>query len=104
MRHAKVSLLCLLGLCLTTFIAGCGSTTSGGSTGGTTGGSFTLGADSAVTIAQGSSRTFTVTPTSANKFAGSIQLSVTGLPAGVTVAPATATVAVGSSKIGRAHV
>ncbi|HZD77739.1 MAG TPA: hypothetical protein VE218_12085, partial [Acidobacteriaceae bacterium] len=77
-------------------VAGCGSTTSGGSSGGSTGGSFTLGADATVTIAQGSSRTFTVTPTSADNFTGSVQVSVTGLPTGVTIAPATATVAVGS--------
>ena len=97
MRRTKTPLLSLVCLCLMALVAGCGSTTSGGSSGGSTGGSFTLGADATVTIAQGSSRTFTVTPTSADNFTGSVQVSVTGLPTGVTIAPATATVAVGSS-------
>ncbi|MFL6427276.1 MAG: beta strand repeat-containing protein [Acidobacteriaceae bacterium] len=96
MRHAKLSLLCLLCLCLIALMAGCGSTSSGG--GGTTDpGSFTIGADSAVTIAQGQSSSITVTPSSANGFAGSVQVSVSGLPTGVTVSPATTTMKVGSS-------
>jgi hypothetical protein len=98
MRHVRVSLFCLLSLCLIALVTGCGSTVSGGSGGGgSTDGTFTLGASPAVTIAQGSSQTFTVTPSSANNFTGSIQVSVSGLPSGVTVSPATATVAVGSS-------
>jgi hypothetical protein len=95
MRHARVSLFCLLSLCLIALIAGCGSTTTSG--GSTDDGTFTLGAVSTVTIAQGASRTFTVTPSSANHFTGSVQVSLSGLPTGVTVSPATATVAVGSS-------
>jgi PQQ enzyme repeat len=98
MRHVRVSLFCLVSLCLIALVTGCGSTVSGGSGGGgSTDGTFTLGASPAVTIAQGSSQTFTVTPSSANNFTGSIQVSVSGLPSGVTVSPATATVAVGSS-------
>ncbi len=98
MRHVRVSLFCLLSLCLIALVTGCGSTVSGGSGGGgSTGGTFTLGASPAVTIAQGSTQTFTVTPSSANNFTGSIQVSVSGLPTGVTVSPATATVAMGSS-------
>ena len=96
MRHARLSLFCLLSLCLIALVAGCGSTVS--STGGTIdNGTFTLGSDSAVTIAQGQSRTFTVTPASPNHFTGSIQISLSGLPAGVTVSPANATVAMGAS-------
>lgn len=96
MRHARLSLFCLLCLCLIALVAGCGSTVSGGSNGGSDG-TFTLGAVPSVTIVQGSSQTFTVTPSSANNFAGSVDVSVSGLPSGVTVSPATATVAVGSS-------
>ncbi len=96
MRRTKTSLLSLVCLGLMALIAGCGSTSTDGSTGGGTG-SFTLGAEAAVTIAQGSTRTFTVTPASSNNFTGSVQVSVTGLPTGVTVTPATATVTVGSS-------
>ena len=95
MRHSRVPLLCLLCLCLIALVAGCGSTVSGG--GSTDSGTFTLGAEPALTIAQGQSITLTVTPTSANQFTGSIQVSVSGLPAGVTVSPANATVAMGSS-------
>jgi hypothetical protein len=95
MRHAKVSLFSLLCLCLIALVAGCGSTTSSG--GGSTDGTFTLGAVPAVMIAQGSTQTITVTPSSANNFTGSVQISVSGLPSGVTVSPATATVTVGSS-------
>jgi hypothetical protein len=97
MGRTRTPLLSLVCLFLMALVAGCGSTTSGGSTGGSTGGSFTLGADASVTIAQGSNRTFTVTPTGSDSFKGSVQVSVTGLPTGVTVAPATTTVAVGSS-------
>jgi hypothetical protein len=97
MRHAKFPLLCVLGLCLVALIAGCGSTVSGasGSTGGS--GTFTLGANAAVTITQGQTSTVTVTPSSANSFAGSVQVSVSGLPSGVTASPATATLTMGSS-------
>ena len=94
MRHVKVPLLCLLCLCLISLVAGCGSTVSGGSSDD---GTFTLGAVPSVTIAQGSTQTFTVTSSSSNNFTGSVQVSVSGLPSGVTVSPATATVAVGSS-------
>ncbi|MGA9719452.1 MAG: hypothetical protein WBQ79_14320 [Acidobacteriaceae bacterium] len=95
MRHVRVPLLCLLCLCLIALVAGCGSTVSGG--GSTDSGTFTLGAEPSLTIAQGQSITLTVTPTSANQFTGSIQVSVSGLPAGVTVSPASATVKMGSN-------
>lgn len=98
MRHARFSLICLLFLCLVALVAGCGSTASGSNQGGSKdGGSFSLSADTAVTIAQGQSRTFTVTPAAANGFVGSVQVSVSGLSAGVTVSPATIAVTVGSS-------
>jgi hypothetical protein len=89
MRHTRVSLLWLFCLCLIALVTGCGSTDSGNS------GSFSLSADSVVTIAQGTSQTFTVTPTGADGFTGSIQLSVSGLPTGVTLSPANATVKTG---------
>src|ERR1700735_4674425 len=95
MRRTKTSLLSLVCLGLIARMAGCGSTATGSTGGGT--GTFTLGAEAAVTIAQGSTRTFTVTPASSNNFTGSVQVSVTGLPTGVTVTPAVAMVAVGSS-------
>jgi hypothetical protein len=96
MRHVRVPLLCLLCLCLVALVAGCGSTVSS-SGGSTDNGTFTLGANPSLTIAQGQSITLTVTPASANHFAGSIKVSVSGLPTGVTVSPANATVAMGSS-------
>ncbi|HEY2001261.1 MAG TPA: hypothetical protein VGG80_03025, partial [Acidobacteriaceae bacterium] len=96
MRYAKVPLLCVLGLFVVALIAGCGSTTSG-SSGSTTSGTFTLGANAAVTITQGQTSTITVTPSSANDFTGPVQVSVSGLPSGVTVSPATATLTMGSS-------
>jgi hypothetical protein len=96
MRHARLSLFCLFSLCLMVLVAGCGSTVS--SSGGTLdNGTFTLGTDPALTIAQGQSRTFTVTPASPNHFTGSIQVSLSGLPTGVTVSPANATVTMGAS-------
>src|ERR1700759_4039224 len=97
MRHARVSLISLLCLCLIALVAGCGSTVSGSSGGGTTDSTFTVGAPATVTIAQGPSRRLTVTPASTNSFTGMITVSVTGLPSGVTISPANATVAVGSS-------
>jgi hypothetical protein len=95
MRQARLSLICLLSLCFIVLVSGCGSTTV--TTGGTGSGTFVLNAESSLTIAQGQTRTFTVTPSSANGFKGSIQVSMTGLPSGVTMAPANATVATGSS-------
>ena len=96
MRQARLSLICLLSVCFIVLFSGCGSTTV--TTGGTTGsGTFVLNAESSLTIAQGQTRTFTVTPASANGFKGSIQVSMSGLPSGVTMAPANATVATGSS-------
>jgi hypothetical protein len=94
MRHARLSLFCLFSLCLIVLVTGCGSTVSSGGTLDTT---FTLGTDPAITIAQGQSRTFTVTPASPNHFTGSIQVSLSGLPTGVTVSPANATVMMGAS-------
>lgn len=85
MRKTRVSLLCLFCLSLITLVTGCGSTTSSDA-------NFSLSANSLVTIAQGTSQTFTVTPTGAGGFTGSIQLSVSGLPTGVTLSPAIATV------------
>jgi hypothetical protein len=96
MRHAKLSLLCVLCVCLVALVAGCGSTVSG-SSGTPTSGTFTLGADAAVSIVQGQTSTITVTPSSADSFTGSVQVSVSGLPSGVTVSPATATMTIGSS-------
>src|SRR6201994_8625 len=95
MRQARLSLICLLSLCFIALFSGCGSTTTSGGT--TDNGTFVLGAQSSVTIAQGQNRTFTVTPSSANGFTGSIQVSMSGLPTGVTAAPANATVKTGSS-------
>ena len=95
MRHARFSLFCLFSLCLMVLVTGCGSTVS--SSGGTPDTTFTLGMDPAITIAQGQSRTFTVTPASPNHFTGSIQVSLSGLPTGVTVSPANATVMMGAS-------
>jgi hypothetical protein len=97
MRRARLSLFCLLSLCLIVLVTGCGSVSTSSDGGTTDSGTFTLGADPAVTIAQGQSLSFTVTPTSANQFKGSIQVSVSGLPSGVTVSPANATVAMGAS-------
>jgi hypothetical protein len=93
MRHTRVALFPLLFLCLIALTTGCGSTSSGG----TTNGSFDLSADASVTIAQGQTRTFTVTPSGSSGFTGSIQVSVSGMPAGVTMSPATATVTSGAS-------
>jgi hypothetical protein len=88
MRHTRVALFPPLFLCLIALVTGCGSTSSGG----TTNGSFNLSADPSVTIAQGQTRTFTVTPSGSSGFTGSIQVSVSGMPTGVTISPATATV------------
>lgn len=91
MRCAKVSLFFLLCVCLIALVAGCGSTSSDSDDG-----SFTLSADSSVTIAQGQTRTFTVTPATSSNFKGSIQVSVSGMPSGVTLSPASATVSSGA--------
>ncbi|HEY3989774.1 MAG TPA: hypothetical protein VGM02_10785 [Acidobacteriaceae bacterium] len=92
MRRAGLSLLCLLCLCLVALVTGCGSTVSGSD-----GGSFSLTADTAVTIAQGQSRTFTVTASSSNSFSGSVQVSVSGMPSGVTLSPASVSATPGTS-------
>ena len=87
MRHARVSLFTLLCACFVGLIGGCGSTGSDSD-----GGSFAISADSAVTITQGESRTFTVTPTGSSDFKSSIQVSVSGMPSGVTLSPSTVSV------------
>lgn len=91
MRHARVSLFTLLCACFVGLIGGCGSTGSDSD-----GGSFAISADSAVTITQGESRTFTVTPTGSSDFKSSIQVSVSGMPSGVTLSPSTVSVTAGT--------
>lgn len=88
MRRSFSKLLCLLGLPLTILLAGCGSTSSG---------SFTLSANSSVTLAQGASESITVSATGANSFQGAVSVAASGLPAGVTLSPANATISPGSS-------
>ena len=89
MRLAKRILLPWLCLPLILWFTGCGSTTSG---------SFTLSAGGpSVTLAQGTSKSFTVTATGADNFKGSVSVTASGLPAGVTLSPASATIASGAS-------
>jgi uncharacterized membrane protein len=91
MGRLKVPLIGLLCLCLVALVAGCGSTDSGST------GTFSVSADHLVTIAQGQTRTFTVTPSATEGFKGSVQISVSGMPSGVTLSPANATVSVGTA-------
>ncbi len=88
MRSLRLIVLCLLCAPLLTLFAGCGSTQSG---------SFTLTANSSVAVVQGQSQTIMVTPSSANNFNGAVTVSVSGLPAGVTMSPSSATIAPGTS-------
>jgi hypothetical protein len=91
MGRMRVPLIGFLCLCLVALFAGCGSTDSGSN------GSFSLSADHLVTIAQGQSRTFTVTPSATDGFKGSIQISVSGMSSGVTLSPANASVSAGTA-------
>lgn len=73
---------------LLSFLSGCGATKAG---------TFTMTADSSVTLAQGESRSFTVTATSSDSFKGSVFISPRGLPTGVTVTPGSMTVTTGTA-------
>ena len=88
MRHLRLLVLCMLCLPFVWLLSGCGVTDTG---------SFTMSADSTVTLAQGESRTFTVTPKSSNNFKGSVFVSARGLPTGVTVSPGSMTLTTGTS-------
>jgi phospholipase C len=90
MLRLKLALLLLSVLCLTLILSGCGS-----SGGGTTAPSFTLSASpSSLAVQQGSQATSTIAILAANGFSGTVALSASGLPGGVTAAfnpsPATA--------------
>ena len=87
MRLVRLLMFCLC-LPLLSFLSGCGTTAAG---------TFTMTADSSVTLAQGESRTFTVTATSSNNFKGSVYISPHGLPSGVTAAPGSMTVTTGTA-------
>lgn len=91
MHRVRVPLIGLVFLCLVALVTGCGSTDSNSS------GDFSLTANHLVTIAQGQSQTFTVTPSAADGFKGSVQIAVSGLPSGVTLSPANATVSAGTA-------
>ncbi len=75
------------------FIAGCGggsTTGTGGGGGNTNPGSFTLTLSaSTVALSTSASQTLTVTANPVNGFSGSVNVSLNGLPLGVTAAPST---------------
>src|SRR5579859_1503764 len=87
MRRVRLLMFCLC-LPLLPFLSGCGTTNAG---------TFTMTADSSVTLAQGESRTVTVTASSSNIFKGSVFISPHGLPSGVTAAPGSMTVTTGTT-------
>src|ERR1039458_2175187 len=72
---------------------GCGGGGNAGNGGGGTPSSFTVSLSSAsVTLTQGGSQTIQVSVTAQNGFTGSVSVSVSGLPTGVTATPASLTV------------
>lgn len=86
MRLVRLLMFCLC-LPFLSFLSGCGTTAAG---------TFTVTADSSVTLAQGESRSFTVTAASSDNFKGSVFISPRGLPTGVTSAPGSLTVTAGT--------
>ncbi len=90
MRYLGKLLLCLLFLPLFAGFLACGVSTAG---------SFSLSLDrSTVTLAPGATTTVSVTPSGSNNFKGQVYLAVNGLPPGVTITPANATVNTGVSQ------
>ncbi len=88
MRRASL-LLSVLCLPLLLLLHGCGGTTIG--TYGLT------SSASSLVITQGTTGTITISLTTANKYGGTVSITEQGLPAGVTVTPATATLQAGGS-------
>jgi len=82
MRRLKLGLLFVDFVSLAVIMVGCG----GGSSGNSQAVSFTLSAWP-MTIAQGGQGTSTITITPQNGFSGSVTLSASGLPNGVTASP-----------------
>jgi hypothetical protein len=83
-------------------VAGCGGGSAGGTGGGGTNpGSFTLSLSaSTLTLSSSASQTVTVTASGVNGFSGSINVTLSGLPAGVTASPSTfALSAAGSQQV-----
>jgi hypothetical protein len=90
MLRLKLGLQLASAVSLTAILGGCGASSGGGSPAP----SFTLSASpSSVTVQQGSQATSTITIAPANGFSGTVSLSATGLPSGVTATfnPSTAT-------------
>jgi phospholipase C len=80
MLRLKLGLLSVAVVCLALILSGCGGSSSGNS-----GPSFTLSlSPSSVSITQGGQATSTITITPQNGFNGSVTLSASGLPTGVT--------------------
>lgn len=89
MRRTWKLVLFLLSLPLVAGVLGCGVTTSG---------SFSIAVDKpTLTLAPGQNASVTVTATGANGFKGSVYVSVNGLPTGVNISPANATIPTGGS-------
>ncbi len=85
LRQVLLSLLCIVCVAL---VSGCGSTS---------GGSFTLNADSSsITVAQGSSTSFHLSAAGSSHFKGTVNVTVSGLPQGVTLTPASPTITPGT--------
>ena len=81
---------------------GGGGAASAGSTGGTGTGSspagsptFSLSAPSSITVTPNSAQTVAVALSPENGFSGAVNITITGLPAGVAVSPATFTLTPG---------
>jgi hypothetical protein len=98
------------GLCLVVLgifsvvMAGCGGAATSSSGGGNTNppppaGDFNISATPAsLTLGSGASQTLTVSVAQVNAYTASVNLSVSGLPAGVTASPATFTLSPGSQQ------
>jgi len=96
-RRCQASILVGLVLLGAAFLSGCG----GGSTSGGGGGNpppvpdFTLSVPANVTVGQGSSEPITVSVAPINGFASQVNVTISGLPAGVTATPTGFVLAVG---------
>ena len=95
---AALSSIHLLALVFAMTGCGSGSQTSS-SSGGAQAPDFSLTAStSSVTLAEGASQTVTVAASSLNGFSGTISISISGLPSGVTASPATFSVSTTASQ------
>ncbi len=100
MRTLPASLLAVLSAAISVAIAGCGTNASNSVTSPPPAADFTLSASpSTLTLTAGAmGQGISVSATALNGFTGSVSVSLSGLPAGVTAAPSTLTLTPGTAQ------